>query len=608
MRRFVRDRMSIGVISVLSFVFLLGLVSISSVAGTVKNPNTIVSAETENITTLDPAYAYNLRSMEPIFNVYDRLLKYKGGSLTELEPMLATVVPSKANGLITTDSNGVTYIDFPIRQNVKFHNGDILTPGDVKYSFLRLLIADQAPAWLLMQPLTGYTSIEDMATHMAGVKDFAEVDNSTLIKAFDVLNKAIVVKGNSVEFRLPKPFPPFLQIICGTWASILDKNWVIAQGGWPGTAETWKAYHGLERQKDVLYGKMNGTGPFELKNWDRGVSITLTRFNDYWAGPAKIENVLIKRVNEWTTRKMMLQSGDVDFADVPSMYLSQIKGMKGIRITYGLPEIANYALAFQFGEDHPGKDSPFIGSGKLDGNGVPVDFFNNIDVRKAFCYAFDYKTYIDQVVAGHGIRTNVIPKGLLGYDPKLPQYTYDPSKATQYFKKAYDGKLWKVGFKFIAGYNAGNDAAQAALQILQQNLLKINPKFKLDIQALQWSTYLDKRREFPLCLQDWWLDYPDPHNFAVPWMASYGSFFGSQGSNAVALAKKEFDPLIKEAVSTYDSAKRVQIYKELQQLAYDYAIDIFLHQPITFHVERDWVKGWYYNPVNPGYDFYAMSK
>ena len=32
--------------------------------------------------------------------------------------------------------------------------------------------------------------------------------------------------------------------------------------------------------------------------------------------------------------------------------------------------------------------NPNIGSGKLDGNGIPPDFFADINVRKAFLHAF----------------------------------------------------------------------------------------------------------------------------------------------------------------------------------------------------------------------------
>ena len=58
----------------------------------------------------------------------------------------------------------------------------------------------------------------------------------------------------------------------------------------------------------------------------------LERFNDYWQGPAKIENVQIKYVNEYTTRKLMLQTGDVDIAYIPVQYLSEVKKIADVEV------------------------------------------------------------------------------------------------------------------------------------------------------------------------------------------------------------------------------------------------------------------------------------
>jgi len=112
--------------------------------------------------TLDPAWSYDTASGEIIFHVYDNLIAYDGDSLSEFVPMIALQVPSDKNGLIKY--GGLDYI-FPIRYGVKFHNGDILTPEDVEYSFERGMIFDRAggPMWMLLEPLLGIGSIEDLA-------------------------------------------------------------------------------------------------------------------------------------------------------------------------------------------------------------------------------------------------------------------------------------------------------------------------------------------------------------------------------------------------------------------------------------------------------------
>src|SRR5512140_1124350 len=44
--------------------------------------------------------------------------------------------------------------------------------------------------------------------------------------------------------------------------------------------------------------------------------------------------------------------------------------------------------------------NPYIGSGKLDGNGIPPDFFTDVNVRKGFSYSFDWDTFITDVYKG----------------------------------------------------------------------------------------------------------------------------------------------------------------------------------------------------------------
>ncbi len=64
----------------------------------------------------------------------------------------------------------------------------------------------------------------------------------------------------------------------------------------------------------------------------------------------------------------------------------------------------------------------FIGSGKLDGNGIPANFFSDPHVRKAFAYCFDWDTYIKDVEQGYGTQANdVMLIGMIGDSRLDPQ-------------------------------------------------------------------------------------------------------------------------------------------------------------------------------------------
>jgi peptide/nickel transport system substrate-binding protein len=76
---------------------------------------------------------------------------------------------------------------------------------------------------------------------------------------------------------------------------------------------------------------------------------------------------------------------------------------------------------------------------------------------------------------------------------------------------------------------------------------------------------------------------------------------------------KQIDDLIAQGIASTDRSGREKIYKQLQNIAYENALDLFLEQPKNRFYEQAWVKGWYYNPTYPsgtgvGVYFYVLSK
>src|SRR5947207_2633145 len=106
-------------------------------AGPKTDLKTLVKVEILDVHHLDPGWAYETRSSEVIFNVYERLVTYLPDDLAGFGPGLAEELPTKENGGISQD--GLVY-RFRIRRGVRFHGGEPLTPEDVVYSFRRLLI------------------------------------------------------------------------------------------------------------------------------------------------------------------------------------------------------------------------------------------------------------------------------------------------------------------------------------------------------------------------------------------------------------------------------------------------------------------------------------
>lgn len=245
-------------------------------------------------------------------------------------------------------------------------------------------------------------------------------------------------------------------------------------------------------------------------------------------------------------------------------------------------------------------------------------------MRKAFIYALDYDTFINEVLKGLGRKIPTdLPEGLLGFneellnDPDAPHF--DIVKATEYFKKAWNGEVWEKGFKITLLYNTGNDVRRQAAEMLKAYIEMINPtKFKVEVRGVQWPTYLDatKRGEVPVFIIGWLADYPDPHNFIFTYYHSAGVYSGRQGENFRKfistphpdLGGRSLDELIEEAIAKTDPAERQALYEEIQRFAMKHALGMPLYQPLGVRVQRSWVKGWYYNPMRPGDDYYVLWK
>ena len=555
----------------------------------VKNPDTFVTLRSGDLESLDPAYQYDTGSYEIVYpNVYETLIGYDGSVLSTYVPRLATEVPSLANHLISAD--GLTYT-FPIRQGVKFHDGTTMTPEDVRYSTLRFMLQDRdgGPSWLLLTPLVGKESTRD---------------GNKIVVTYAEAAKTVTVQGNNVVFHLAHPYGAFLSIIAA-WSFVMPKAWAAAHGDWDGSPGTWQKYNNPKLQDRYAFDHMNGTGPFKLASWDRQAKEVDLRRNDaYWRAPARLSRVVIRNVPEFATRQLQLQQGDADLIDVGRPDQTKVLGMAGVTIRDDLPQLVIQVFHFNFKIDATG--NPDIGSGKLDGNGIPPDFFSDVHVRKAFAYAFDYNTFIRDGYRGKAIQpSGPIIQGLLGYDPSLPKYSFDRDKAISEFKEAWGGKVWSTGFKFTLTYNTGNTARQIGAQVIKDNVESFNPKFKLDVRNLQWSSFLQTTNQHKgtLYALGWAVDYPDPDDFAQPFLSSKGDYPSRNSYN-----NPEADRLVQEAAASSDPAKRKDLYKRLTQIAYNDVPSIWAAQPTAFKVMRSWVRGWYCNTVYGGEDYYPLNK
>jgi peptide/nickel transport system substrate-binding protein len=342
-------------------------------------------------------------------------------------------------------------------------------------------------------------------------------------------------------------------------------------------------------------------------------------------------------VSEWSTRFAMLQAGDADEVAVPVENRPQVDPLAYETCVFNLEtevydcEVTNPDGTLRLYLGRPGTSrtdiflnfdiaagSNYIGSGQLDGNGIPSDFFSDVHIRRAFAYCFDWDVYINDIFNGEAIQSPVLPMfGMPGYDANQETYYFDAAKCEEEFKLADVDKdgipagedpddVWEVGFRLQALYNQGNTTRQTIGEILGANLSEVNSKFVIETVGVPWPSFLRTFRGGlgPVMASGWVEDIHDPHNWYVPYMTGTYAF----RQNLPAELREQFSAAINEGVAATDPAERQAIYEPLNQLYFEQVPTILLAVGTSHGYEQAYVHGTVLNPALFGNYYYPMYK
>jgi len=176
--------------------------------------------------------------------------------------------------------DGLVYT-FKLRKGVKFHNGQTLVAGDVKYSYERVL-----------DPKTKSTSTAGLSS----------------------IDKIETPDDGTVKITLKKPNAAFL---VGLWSP----NYAIVRK------------EDIDKNGD-LTKFANGTGPFKFKEYVPNTKLTLERFPDYYeAGKPYLDGIEFVPVPDDTARSTAVRTGTVDFVEyAPAKDIPQLKADKSLVI------------------------------------------------------------------------------------------------------------------------------------------------------------------------------------------------------------------------------------------------------------------------------------
>ena len=248
------------------------------------DPNTLIfGTDFSESVSLDPARAYEFWSCQITHCLYDTLVTFEQGDVTEIYPELAESWEVSEDGLVWT---------FYLRQGLSFPSGTPVDAEAVAFSFNRACKLEQSAGWILTQ--------------------FGMTDGST-----------VALDDYTVQLTLDRKYTPFLFLSClaFTTASVVDPVVVMEYEQDGDMGGSWMTDHSA------------GNGPYVLEKWDRGTEVVLRANENYWKGVPSLKTILVKQIAEPADQRMMLERGDIDIAwDLPADMIDDLKGTKGIEI------------------------------------------------------------------------------------------------------------------------------------------------------------------------------------------------------------------------------------------------------------------------------------
>ena len=415
----------------------------TAASGEVPNPDVLVVTVNDDVFNLDPAAVNeNDVGQNAILNVYDRLVAIPPDSGSPV-PSLATEVPTVENGLLSED--GLTYT-FTLQEGVTFSDGTDLTAEDVKYSWDRVVEMNLP---------------EGQATLFENVAETRVVDDFTFEVTLNQVDAAFLGR-----------------VAAGVAASVVSPDAVDANGGV--VADTPNEY---------MAQNMVGTGPYTLASWERGDRMTFDINPDYWGEPAHLPVRWELIVDSPATG---LQAKEYDIVDISPTDVPSIEP-----IEHAVVDDANLDLqVLQIGMNMN------IAEGALpEGDTIPLDFFQDVRVRQAFNYAFDYEGYIAGILGGLGGRNSfVLPTGMFGYDPDAPIYETDAAMAEQLFTEA---GYWDEGFTISIISDQTHEGFTGAALTLKDSIEALNPNFHVNVLAVPEAQFDEALATDPLPAAMW---------------------------------------------------------------------------------------------------------
>lgn len=306
-----------------------------------------------------------------------------------------------------------------------------------------------------------------------------------------------------------------------------------------------------------------GNGPFKVDEWNRGVSMTATKFADYAGDEVPNYDTI-----EWTEYSgdsswADFQAGNVDFSAPPPAELE--------------PALNDAELQERYVE-RTGVALTYLGFPMYKG-----EPYTNPDFRKAISLAVDVQAIIDQVLAGQGEpATSWVPEGsILGGTSGTCEFCrFDPDEAKQLLENAGG---WPEGEKLTIHFGA-DPTSEAFFKALGDQL-KLN--LGIDYQLDPTEDFFARRTEQDfdgVYRNNWFADYPMNENYLGP----VGYAAGSVEDSKFGWYSEEFEAKLAEGAKAATVEEAVALYQEAELiLAEEFpTVPLYIGKNYVFHSEN----------------------
>jgi oligopeptide transport system substrate-binding protein len=234
-----------------------------------------------DLTSLDPALAYDQNSLSVISMIYTGLVELDDHM--QVQPQLAKSWQVSSDGLTWT---------FYLKPGLKFSDGTTLTASDVAYSIDRAL-----------QPATKSTVAP---IYLGIILDSDKVLSGSLPTL--VGDSLQVVDPSTLKIIIKKPAPYFLDMLAHSTAYVVEQKLIKTYG----TAFTDHLNEG------------GGDGPFMVKQYVHGQQITLVPNPNYEGRKPQLNSVVFPFYTQEEAAYNAYAAGKVDTAGVPLAALPDI--------------------------------------------------------------------------------------------------------------------------------------------------------------------------------------------------------------------------------------------------------------------------------------------